>query len=155
MRTVLRIHDSLVWIRIQIHGSMPLTNGSGSGFGSSYFRHWPSQDANKKNFFFFKFFCLLLFEGTLTSFFKDKKSKRSHKAVGIKFIFYYFCLLVEGSGSIRLSNESGSGSRRPKNIRIRNTGWGSRACLVCRVEGAQHQGEFWLPVSDSVHHCVL
>jgi hypothetical protein len=28
------------------------------------------QDANKK-----KFFCLLLFEGTLTSFFKDKKSK--------------------------------------------------------------------------------
>jgi hypothetical protein len=28
--------------------------------------------------------CLLLFEGTLTPFFKDKKSKRSHKTVGIK-----------------------------------------------------------------------
>jgi hypothetical protein len=36
------------------------------------------QDAKKKNF------CLLLFEGTFTSFFKDKKSKRSHKAVEIK-----------------------------------------------------------------------
>jgi hypothetical protein len=29
---VFRIHDILVWIRIR--GSMPLTNGSGSGFGS-------------------------------------------------------------------------------------------------------------------------
>jgi hypothetical protein len=33
--TVLRIHDILGWIRIR--GSMPLTNGSGSG--SCYFRH--------------------------------------------------------------------------------------------------------------------
>ncbi len=32
---VLHIHDILVWIRIRIRGSMPLTNG----FGSSYFRH--------------------------------------------------------------------------------------------------------------------
>jgi hypothetical protein len=53
--TVFRIHDILVWIRILL-------------------------------FFFviLKFFCLLLFEGTLTSFFEDKKSKRSHKTVGIK-----------------------------------------------------------------------
>jgi hypothetical protein len=36
------------------------------------------QDANKKNLFS----CLLLFEGTLTSFFKDKKSERNHKTVG-------------------------------------------------------------------------
>jgi hypothetical protein len=34
----------------------------------------------KKNYLK-KFFCLLLFEGTFTSFFKDKKSKRSHKTV--------------------------------------------------------------------------
>jgi hypothetical protein len=35
---VFRIHEILVWIRIR--GSMPLTNGSGSGFGSGscYFR---------------------------------------------------------------------------------------------------------------------
>jgi hypothetical protein len=35
--TVFRIHDILVWIRIRIRGSMPLTNGS--GFESCYFRH--------------------------------------------------------------------------------------------------------------------
>jgi hypothetical protein len=34
-----------------------------------------------------KFFCLLLFEGTFTSFFTDKKSKRSHKTVGILSIW--------------------------------------------------------------------
>jgi hypothetical protein len=36
------------------------------------------QEANKK---LKKFFCILLFEGTFPSFFKDKKSKRSHKTV--------------------------------------------------------------------------
>ena len=41
------------------------------------------QDANEK-LILKKYFCLLLFEGTFTSFFKDKKSKRSHKTVGIK-----------------------------------------------------------------------
>jgi hypothetical protein len=34
---VFRILDILVWIRIR--GSMPLTNGSGFGSGSCYFRH--------------------------------------------------------------------------------------------------------------------
>jgi hypothetical protein len=34
------------------------------------------QDAYKK-LFFKKFFCLLLFEGTFTSFFKDKSSKEA------------------------------------------------------------------------------
>jgi hypothetical protein len=37
------------------------------------------QDANKKLNFLKKSFCLLLFEDTFTSFFKDKKSKRSSK----------------------------------------------------------------------------
>jgi hypothetical protein len=41
------------------------------------------QDANK-NLFFKKFFCLSLFEGTFTTFFKDKKLKRGHKTVVIK-----------------------------------------------------------------------
>jgi hypothetical protein len=36
LEALLRIHDILVWIRIWIRGSMPLTNGSGSG--SCYFR---------------------------------------------------------------------------------------------------------------------
>ncbi len=45
---VLRIHDILGWIRIRIHGSMPLTNGSGSG--SCYFVI-DLQDASKKQIF--------------------------------------------------------------------------------------------------------
>jgi hypothetical protein len=46
------------------------------------------QDANKK--LFLKNFCLLLFEGIVTVFFKDKKSKRSHKKVGIKVFLTIF-----------------------------------------------------------------
>ncbi len=75
---VLRIHDILVWIRIR--GSTPLTNGS----GSFYFHHWPSRCQQKIFFFKQVFFCILLFKGTFTSFFKDKKSKISHKTVEIK-----------------------------------------------------------------------
>jgi hypothetical protein len=44
------------------------------------------QKANLKKMFF----CLLLFEGTITSFFKDKKSKRSHKTVGVKVFLTIF-----------------------------------------------------------------
>jgi hypothetical protein len=47
------------------------------------------QDAKKKKIKK-KFFCLLLFEVTFTSFSKDKKSKRSHKAVGIKAFLTIF-----------------------------------------------------------------
>jgi hypothetical protein len=59
------------------------------------------------------FFCLLLFEGIgtyllFTSFFKDKMSKRSHKAVGIK-VLTFLCLVIEGPGSKPLTNRSGSG----------------------------------------------
>jgi hypothetical protein len=45
LKSVLRIHDILVWIWIR--GSMPLTNKSGSGF--CYFRHWPSRCQQKTN----------------------------------------------------------------------------------------------------------
>ncbi len=47
---VFRIQGNLVRIRIliRIHGSMPLTNGSGSG--SCYFRHWLSRGQQKTNF---------------------------------------------------------------------------------------------------------
>jgi hypothetical protein len=78
-----------------------------------------------------KNFGLSLFEGTFTSFFKDKKSKRSHKTAGIKVFSYYFCLMIEGSGSgfIPLTRGSGSGSRRPKNIWIDGSGFGSATLL--------------------------
>jgi hypothetical protein len=49
------------------------------------------QDANKE-LIVKKFFCLLLIEGTFSSFFKDKKSKRSHKTVRIKvFLTIFAC----------------------------------------------------------------
>jgi hypothetical protein len=48
------------------------------------------QDANKKLILNKKFFCILLFEGTFTAFLKDKKSKRSHRTVGIKVVITIF-----------------------------------------------------------------
>ncbi len=51
----LRVRTTDFWIQIQILLSDP-------------------QNANQKYVFFSKFFCLLLLEGTFTSFFKDKKS---------------------------------------------------------------------------------
>ena len=47
------------------------------------------QDANKKQILK-KSFCILLFEGTFTSIFEDKKSKRSHKTVEIKVFLTIF-----------------------------------------------------------------
>jgi hypothetical protein len=47
------------------------------------------QDANKKRFKK-KVFCIALFDGTFTSFFKDKKPKRSHKTVEIKVFLTIF-----------------------------------------------------------------
>ncbi len=76
----LRIRGILA--RIRINGSVPLTNGSRSGSGSCYFRHSPSKTQ--------MFVCLLLFEGTYTSFFKDKKSSRSRKRLGIKAFLSIF-----------------------------------------------------------------
>jgi hypothetical protein len=117
---MLRIHDILVWIRIQIwiSGSMPLTNefGSTSGSGSCYFLI-DLQETNKNIFIFSNLFFLLHFKGTFTSFLKKVKKKSQ-----INRNQSYCCLMIEGTGSrshtIPLTNGSGSGSRRPKNIRI-------------------------------------
>jgi hypothetical protein len=51
-------------------------------------------NVNQNNFFVSKFFCLLLFEGTFTSFFKDKKSQNSRNPC----FTYYFCLMIAGPG---------------------------------------------------------
>jgi len=42
-----------------------------------------------RNYFFPSFFCILLFEATFTSFFKEK-SQKSHKKVGIKVFLSIF-----------------------------------------------------------------
>ncbi len=91
---------------------MFLTNGS----GSFYFHYWPSWWQQKINLK--KVFYRLLFKDSSTSFFKKKTQNSGNQSFS-----YYFCLMIEGSGSIPLTN--GSGSRRPKNmwIRIRNTGF--------------------------------
>ncbi len=90
------------------------------------------QDANKKQVLL-KFFCILLFEGTFTSFLKDKKSKKRHKTVEIKVFSYYFCLMIEGSGY---------GSRRPKTcgsgfgfltLIFRHISWISTWGMYCMV----------------------
>jgi len=47
--SVLRIREILVWIRIKIwiQGFMSMTNVSGWGSGSCYFRHRPSRSQQK------------------------------------------------------------------------------------------------------------
>ncbi len=81
-------------------------------------------------FFIFYFFCLLLLKVHLHHFSKIKSQKVSQNSRNQGFS-YYFCMMIEGfgSGSIPLTNGSGSG--KPKNkwirwirirIRIRNTG---------------------------------
>jgi hypothetical protein len=60
----------------------------------------------RQQIFFFKFTCILLFEGTFTSFFKDKVKKKSQSSRNQGFS-YYNGLMIEGSGS----GGSGFGSR--------------------------------------------
>ncbi len=55
----------------------------------------------------------------------NKKESQNSRNQGSSF---FFCIMIKESGSIPLNN--GSGSRRPKNIRIRKTGIQDRGCLV-------------------------
>ncbi len=113
---MLRIHDILVWIRIWIRGSMPLTYGSefGSrcGSGSCYFRHLP-------NFFkksFSAYYCLKVH---LHHFSKIKNQKKSQSSRNQCFSFFF--LLCDRK------------IRMPKNkrIRIRNT---ASSCFLMELK---------------------
>ncbi len=64
----IRIHASDKWIRVLLFSSLTFK--------------MPTENLSKK-----KFFC---FEGTFTSFFIDKKSKRSQKTVGMKVFLTIF-----------------------------------------------------------------
>jgi hypothetical protein len=55
------------------------------------------QDVNKKKVSF-NFFCLLLLEGTFTSFLKDKKVTKKSQNSRNQGFSYYFCWMMEGSG---------------------------------------------------------
>ncbi len=85
-----------VSLSLQCCGSMPFWCGSGSADPCLWLMDRDPaifitdlQDANKK-LIEKKFFCILLFECTCTLFFKDKKSKRSHKTVEIKVFLTTF-----------------------------------------------------------------
>ncbi len=117
------LHDIFVWILIR--GSMPLTNGSWSGFesGSCYFRHWPSRCQQK--LILFKIFSAYYFLKVHFHHFSKIKSQKELQNSRNQGFSYYFWMMIEGSGSIPLTN--GSRSERPRNmwirwIRIRNTG---------------------------------
>ncbi len=131
--TVFLIHDILVWIRIRIRGSMPLTNGSGFG---SWIRIllFPSLTLQMpaKNKFFSTVFSAFYFLKVHLHYFSKIKSQKESQNSRLQGFYYYYCMMIEGSGSgagsIPLTRGSGSG--RPKNtwirwirIRIRNSGF--------------------------------
>jgi hypothetical protein len=119
----------------QCSGSTTFLRGSGSadpclwlmdpdpdhGSGSCNFCHWPWQ---QKIFYTICFACYFL-KVHLHYFSKTKSQKESQNS-RIQGFSYYFCMMIEGSGSGSIPLTSGSGSGRPKNtwipwIRIRNT----------------------------------
>jgi hypothetical protein len=55
-----------------------------------------------KIFISLQVFCLLLFEATFTSLFKDKKVIKKLQNSRNQGFSYYFCLMIEGSGTATL-----------------------------------------------------
>jgi hypothetical protein len=66
-----------------------MTDGSGIRIRILLFSSLTFKRPTKNNFFT-KVFLLLLFEGTFTSFYKEKNSKRSHKTAGVKVFLTIF-----------------------------------------------------------------
>ncbi len=101
-------------------------------------------------FEFFLKFLLVTFDfwgtGTFTSFFKDKRVIQKSQNIRNQCFSYYFCLMIEGtgSGSVSLTNRSGYG--RSKNIwilriRIRNTAkYGIKRYMHSMVTACSRQG---------------
>ncbi len=97
--SVLWIWHILLRIRMQIRGSVPLSNGPRCGSGRPRNNGFYGSGSGCRS-------------GTRV---------KSHIAVNQGFS-HYFCLTMEGSGSVLVTNGSGCGSGRPKNTRIHNTG---------------------------------
>jgi hypothetical protein len=103
---MLRIHDILVWIRIRIRGSRPLTNGSGSGswirillFSSLAFKMLKQKTNLQKSYSTYYFW-----NEHLHHFSKIKSQKEVTKQLDSRFFqgfLYYFWMMIEGSGSRR------------------------------------------------------
>ncbi len=89
----------LVWIRIL--GSVPLSNGSGCRYGRP------------------KIIRILWNRMRIRN--TGKSHKKSQNSKLEQGFFHYFCLMMEGSGDASVLVTNGSGSSRPKNIRIMRT----------------------------------
>jgi hypothetical protein len=127
---LLRIHDILGCFRIRIRGSMPLTNGSGSGswirillFSSLTFKI-PAQ----KKIFDTIFSAYYFLKVHLRHFSKINSQKESQNSRN-QGSSYFFCMMIEGSGSGSIPLTNGSGSGRPK----KTCGSGS-ATLISRYK---------------------
>jgi hypothetical protein len=83
LAAVLRIHA--IFVRIRIRGSIPLTNGSGCGYGSCYFLRY----------------IYIIFS-------EIKVKKKSQNSRNQCFSFSFFSLMIEGSGSGSVSLANGS-----------------------------------------------
>ncbi len=96
--------------------SLPLSNGSGSG--SCSFRQWPSRCQQKMFIIFVSYFLKVHWHPS----WRWKVIKKSKNGRNLEFA-YYFYLMMGWSGSVPVPLTNGSG--RPKNLRNRNTVWGS------------------------------
>jgi hypothetical protein len=147
----------------QCSGSMTFWCGSGSadpclllmdpdpdpGSGSCYFRHWPSRCQQKKifNTIFSAWYCLKVhLHYRYFSKIKSQKESQNSRNQGYS---YYFCMMIEGSGSRAgcgsIPLTCGSGSGRSKNtwirwIRIRNTAF----YLPCVFRSVPNTTDCWL-----------
>ncbi len=72
------------------------------------------QSSSCQLLFFLQLLCLFFFEGTFSSFVKDKKSLRSHKPAEIEVFLYFFASWWKVPESLQIYYKSGCGSRRPK-----------------------------------------
>ncbi len=97
---MLLIRDILVRKRIRV--SIPLTDGSGSCYFPQYCNR---QEGNI-------FFVLYFLKVHLNHFSTTKVTKKS-KSSSSQGFSYYFCLMIERTGPVPLTN--GSGSKRTKN----------------------------------------
>ncbi len=73
---------------------------------------WPTDPGGPKTYGFLRF--RTFNTGTFTTFSKDKKFKKNVQNSRNRGFSCYFCLMMEESGSVLLTNGSGCGSWRPK-----------------------------------------
>ncbi len=108
---------------VAVFGSVPFWYGSvlvTTGSGSCSFRQWPSR-RQQKIFFFLKVFMLIIFRRYIYIIHQRQNVMKKSQNSRNQDFSSFFCLLMEGYGSVQINYGSRYGSRRPKNIRILNT----------------------------------